>query len=218
MKFLLTSNGITNSSIAQALSKLAGKPLSEINIAFILTPSISFGGDKRWVISNLVDFQSNNFNSIDIIDIVGLQEEDWKKRFEEADVLCFGGGDEIYLAEIFGKTGMKNYLSSVLKDKIYMGISAGSMVAGMFLTDELYPLIFTEEDFGKVTTPPMALYNFCFIPHLNSEFFKFKKDRLESLKDKFVSDVYSTDDETAIALNGDNLEIIGKGDYWVFKK
>jgi dipeptidase E len=218
MKILLTSAGITNNAIAEALSGLVGKPLPEVNLLFIITPSISDGGDKQWVISNLVDLQKNNFKSIDIIDIDGLPEEKWKKRFEEADVLCFGGGNEIYLAEVLSKVNMKDYLSSVLKDKVYMGISAGSMVAGLFLTDELYPLIFTEEDFGKVSTPPMMLYNFCFIPHLNSEFFKFKKDRLESLKDKFVSDVYSTDDETAIALDGGNLEIIGTGDYWVFKK
>lgn len=160
MKILLTSAGITNSSIAEALSMLATKPLSEVNLLFVLTPSISDGGDKRWVISNLVDFQRNNFKSIDIIDVAGLPEEKWKKRFEEADIICFGGGNEIYLAEVLSKLGMKNYLSSILKDKVYMGISAGSMVAGLFLTDELYPLIFTEEDFGKVSTPPMMLYNF----------------------------------------------------------
>ncbi len=218
MKILLTSEGITNDSIAQALSKLAGKPLSDVTILVIVTASLSDGGDKQWVIDDLVKIQRNNFKSIDIIDIAGLPEPKWKKRFEEADVLCFGGGNEIYLAEVFDKTGMKDYLTSFMKDKVYMGISAGSMAAGMFLTDELYPLIFTEEDFGKVTTPPMELYNFCFIPHLNSEFFKFRKDRLESLRDRFMVDVYSTDDGTAIALDGDNLEIIGKGDYWVFKK
>lgn len=213
---LLTSAGLTNNFIAQELSQLVGKPLPEVNLLFIITPSISDSGDKQWVISNLVDFQKCNFKSIDIIDIAGLPEEKWKKRFKEADVLCFGGGNEIYLAEVLSKAGMKEYLLSDLNDKVYMGISAGSMVAGMFLTDELYPLIFTEEDFGKVTTAPMGLYNFCFIPHLNSEFFKFKKDRLESLKDKFVTDVCSTDDETAISIDGDELKIIGEGDYWIF--
>lgn len=218
MKMLLTSAGITNSTIAEALSKLASKPLSEVTILVVLTASIRDEGDKQWVIHDLINLEKYNFKSIDIIDIAGLPEEKWKKRFEAADVLCFEGGNEIYLANIFGKIGMKEYLSSSLGDRVYMGISAGSMAAGMFLTDELYPLIFTEEDFGKVSTPAMGLYNFCFIPHLNSEFFKFRKDRLESLKDKFTTDVYSMDDETAIAIDGDDLEIVGTGEYWAFKK
>jgi dipeptidase E len=215
MKFLLTSAGIKNNAIAQALSDLVGKPLTETSLLFIITPSISDPGDKQWIISNLVDFQKYNFKSIDIIDIAGLPEEKWKKRFEEADVICFGGGNEIYLAEVLERVRMKEYLTFLSEDKVYMGISAGSMVAGLFLTNELYPQIFTEEDFGKVTTPPMELYNFCFIPHLNSSFFKFKKDRLESLKDIFTMNVYSTDDETALVVDKDKVEIIGAGDYWI---
>ncbi len=216
---LLTSAGIKNDDIAQTLTGLVGKPLSDVNIVFVITPSISFGGDKRWVIENLVDFERYNFKSIDIIDIVSQSKEAWVKRFEDADVICFGGGNEIYLAEVFENVGMKECLLSQMGNKVYMGISAGSMVAGALLTGELYPLIFTEEDFGKVNHPGMGLYDFCFIPHLNSPFFaSIRKERLESLKESFVTSAYSTDDETAILVEGDRIEIIGKGEPWIFRK
>ncbi len=37
MKLLLTSNGLTNASIANALEELVGKPRNEIKVAFIPT-------------------------------------------------------------------------------------------------------------------------------------------------------------------------------------
>ncbi|MFZ2167508.1 MAG: Type 1 glutamine amidotransferase-like domain-containing protein [Minisyncoccia bacterium] len=218
MKFLLTSAGLRNEKIVDALQKLVGKPLSETTVIFIPSAANTEGGDKGWLVSNLVDFQRQNFKAVDISDIAGTPEENWKKRFEEADVICFGGGNEKYLAELLKKMGMKEYFSTMSKDKVYMGISAGSMVAGMFMPEKLYPEIFPEEDFGATTTAPMELYSFCFIPHLNSSFFsQVRKEKLEALKHEFTAPVYSTDDETAIAIDGENIEIVGGGDYWISK-
>ena len=55
-----------------------------------------------------------------------------------------------------------------------------------------------------------------FIPHLNSGFFThIRKEKLEQLKDDFKTNVYSTDDDTALQIDGSELVIIGKGDYWI---
>lgn len=218
MKLLLTSSGIKNDSIAQALSKLAGKPLHELNLLFVPSAANTEGGDKGWIIDNLLDFKRQNFKSIDILDIAAVSDENWKKRFQSVDIVCFGGGNEKYLAELFKKVGMKEFLLT-LDNKIYVGISAGSMVAGKFMPNNLYSLIFPEEDFGEITEEPMGLYDFCFIPHLDSDFFThIRKDNLESLKEKFTTAVYSTDDETAISLNSGDLEIVGRGNYWIFNR
>jgi dipeptidase E len=218
MKFLLTSAGLRNEHIVRALEELVGKPISETSVIFVPSAANTEGGDKGWLISNLVDFQKQSFKSMDISDIAGIPEENWKKRFEDADVICFGGGNEKYLAELFHKLEMKNYLTSTLKDKVYMGISAGSMVAGVFMPEKLYPEIFPEEDFGPTTAAPLKLYPFCFVPHLNSLFFsQIRKEKLETLKTEFDGLVYSTDDETAIAVNGEEIKVVGGGDYWVSK-
>lgn len=183
MKLLLTSAGIKNDEIAQALSDLAGKPLQDLNLLFIPTAANTEAGDKGWLIDNLVDFQKQKFKSIDIVDIAAVSKDNWMERFRQADVICFGGGNEIYLADLFQKIEMKEFLKSILDNKIYMGISAGSMVAGNFMPNELYPEIFPEEIFGDITADAMRLYNFCFIPHLNSSFFKhIRKENLETKK------------------------------------
>lgn len=216
MKFLLTSAGLKNSTLAKALSNLANKPLSELNLLFVPTAANTEGEDKSWLINNLIDFQNQNFKSIDILDIAAVSNEIWMKRFKEKDVICFGGGNEKYLAEIFAKVGMKDILQSSLNDKIYMGISAGSMVVGEFMPNELYPKIFPEEDFGPTTKEALGIFSFCFIPHLNSNFFThIRKETLEEVKNVFTGTVYSTDDETALVIDENKLEIIGEGESWV---
>lgn len=219
MKLLLTSSGITNDAIAEALSSLAGRSLLDLNLVFVLTAANTEGGDKGWLIDNLVAFQKRNFKSIDIIDIAGVSSANWKKRFHDADVICFGGGNEKYLAELFSEVGMREFLIPILKDKVYVGISAGSMVAGQFIPNELYSSVFPEEDFGNITKDAMGIYKFCFIPHLNSSFFsRIRIEILEGLKDKFTTSVYSTDDETAIKISGEKIEIVGSGKFWIYNK
>ena len=219
MKLFLTSSGITNNILANALSLLAGKPLSEINLLFIPTAANTEGEDKSWLINNLVDFQKLNLRSIDILDIAAVTPDVWQERFLKKDVICFGGGNEKYLAEVFDTARMKEFLALMPENIVYMGISAGSMVAGKFMPDTLYPKIFPEEDFGSGKSAAIAMYDFCFIPHLNSDFFIHnRKENLDGLKDAFETDVYATDDETAIAIDGDHLEIVGTGESWVFRK
>lgn len=218
MKFFLTSSGLKNDSLAEALSKLAGKPLSELSVLFIPTAANTEGEDKRWLIDNLTDFQKYNLKSIDLLDVAAVEKDIWEKRFQENEIICFGGGNEKYLAEVFAKIGMKALLTD-LSEKIYMGISAGSMVAGKFMPEELYKDVFPEENFGETTTSPMEILDICFIPHLNSDFFAhIRKENLENLKGSFTSPVYSTDNDTALVINEGRIEIVGEGDSWEYKK
>jgi len=219
MKLLLTSAGITNDAIATALSGLAGRPLSELSIIHIPTAANLEVGDKEWIIDELVKLKGCHFKSIDILDVAGVSPEVWKARMNTADIISFGGGNEQYLAKLFEKIGMKDFLTSVLETKVYVGTSAGSMVAGQYLSRELLKIIYPEEDFGEILEMPMKFYNFSFIPHLNSKWFtSARKDILEKIKDKLSYSVYATDDETAIKIDGEKIEIVGKGDYWVYNK
>ena len=219
MKLLLTSAGLTNDVIAEALSELAGRSLSELSIIHIPTAANTESGDKGWVIDDLVNLQKRRFKSIDILDVAAVSPELWKKRLQEADIISFGGGNEQYLAKIFKEIGMKEFLLSMLDTKVYMGISAGSMVAGQYLSRELLKAIYPEEDFGTTLEHPMEFYDFSFVPHLNSEWFSHvRKDVLEGLKNSFNHSVYATDDQTAIRISDGKLDIVGSGDYWTHIK
>lgn len=219
MKLLLTSAGITNDAIANALADLAGRPLTELTIIHIPTAMNTDGGDKSWVIDDLLNLKNRNFKSVDILDIAALPKEVWQERLKAADIISFGGGNEQYLAKVFQELGMKEFLLSVLESKVYMGISAGSMVAGEYLPRNLLHVIYPEEDFGGTLEKPIELYNFSFIPHLNSPWFSnARKEVLDSLQSEFTSTVYTTDDMTAISIVDTTVKIVGDGEYYVYKK
>lgn len=215
MKFLLTSAGLTNTHISKALTELVGKPLSETSFLFVPTASNVEAGDKVWLIENLMEFKNQGFKSIDIVDISAVLKENWQARFKEADVICFGGGNEQYLAQVFDRVGMKDFLSEILKEKVYMGISAGSMVSGQFINHDLMKLVYPEEAYEELGKS-LGFVDICFIPHLNSEYFTHvTKDNLEQLKSQFKNKVYALDDETALKIEGEKIDIVGQGEYWI---
>lgn len=69
MKLLLTSAGITNLSLANALSEMVGKPMNKASIAFIPTAANVEEGDKHWLINDLDDLRRLRPEMLDIVDI-----------------------------------------------------------------------------------------------------------------------------------------------------
>ena len=213
MKFLLTSAGLKNKEITTALEMLVSKPLSETKVLFVITAANTGSDDKRWLLENLNEFNRVGVASFDLIDIAGLPKSVWDPHFKTADVICFGGGDERYLARVFAEQNIKEELESILPNKVCMGISAGSMVLGQYLPAELIKEIFIEEDFGNTEGESLGFLQFAYVPHLNSSFFSLRKERLEQMKDKFTVPVYATDDETALMVVDGVVTKIGEGEF-----
>src|SRR3990167_3328509 len=126
MKLLLRSAGITNKSIENTLLELIDKLFSECSLAFIPTAANVEEGDKSWMITDLNNCKNLGFSMIDIVDISALPNKIWKKRLENVDVLLFSGGNTFHLMYWLEKTGLKNEMAQLLKNKVYVGISAGS--------------------------------------------------------------------------------------------
>lgn len=215
MKLLLTSAGITNQAIADGLQQLVGKPFEETSVLFIPTAANFEVGDKSWLVDNINELHDLKLKSFDMIDIAGLPEKLWLPQLQAADVICFGGGDNAYLARILREHGMKEKLQKMDDSKVYMGISAGSMVAGVPLPTGMDQELFVEGNFESDDCEGLALCDFSFIPHLNSAHFtKINTEVLDSMQDRLINTTYATDDHTAIAVVNDEIEIIGEGETW----
>lgn len=218
MKFLLTSSGITNKSIAKAVLDLTGLKPDQIRLAFILTASNLESGDKGWLIDDLVHFKEQGYDSIDIVDIASIPKDAWLSRLESANVFCFGGGNEQYLAKIMKDSGLAEILPELLKDRLYIGISAGSMVTGKFLSADLLQIVYPEDDFNDKLEAPLGFVDFNFLPHLNSEHFpQVRENILNSIKDKFSSPVYALDDQSALKVADGKVEVVTEGNYLHYK-
>lgn len=212
MKLLLTSSGITNETLKSSLKQLAGKPLEELSVVFILTAATAINEDKSWLIDNLTETKNCGFKYIDIVDISAVEPKNWKSRIEKADVIFMGGGNTFYLMWWLTKSGLEKELPQLLKEKIYVGISAGSLVLGPIVDIPSNELIYPGEENEFDVTKGAGIVDFCVLPHLNSEYFtNLREDLVKQVAEKMAVPTYALDDETAVKVTDANIEVVGEG-------
>lgn len=216
MKLLLTSSGLKNQSIAKALFDLVGKPASETVIAFIPTSMNVEAGDKDWFIDDLWNIKQQNCKKVDIVDISALPKKLWLPRVEKADVLFFSGGNTNHLMRWIIESGLKELLPELLKTRVWAGISAGSMVTNPSLAlSSNDKKIYYEENFGYRSEEALGLVDLYVRPHLNSPHFpNANKEHLSEVAKGLKSPLYGLDDQSALKIDGDSIEVVSEGE-WV---
>ena len=217
MKLLLTSNGFVNDSISKALLELAGKPLNELKLAFIPTAANVVKEDKSWLINDLINCKNLSFSFIDIVDISAVPRDVWEPRLNDADVLLFGGGNTFHLMYWIKKSGLGDILPKMLTNKVYVGISAGSMVTAPKLSTSTSVRLYSLEIGEYKDEKGLGFVNFHIRPHFNSPHFpKLRKELLEEMADELKEPMYAIDDQTAIKVKDSDVEVISEGEYLKF--
>ncbi len=210
MKLLLTSSGITKKSIAEALIELTNKLPGQTKLAFIPTAANPETENKDWVINQYLNLWRYGYNWIDIVD-PSAAEVDWKPRLEKVDIIYLSGGNTFYLLDQCRKTGFDKWLNENIKNKVYVGGSASSIiatptieVAGLPPGDENLP--------GLTDLAAFNWVNFEIEPHCD-------KDRFERVK-KYAKlkpyPVYAIDDQTAIKVIDDKVDVVSEGSWEIF--
>jgi dipeptidase E len=217
MKLLLTSGGLTNKSIEKALFDLVGKKPEDIKLCFIPTAATVEMGDKDWFINDLKNIDKQGFSSVSIVDIGAVPEKIWKPQMDEADILFFSGGNTYHLMEWINKSGLKELLAEYLKTKVWVGISAGSMVTNPDLAARISQAVY-DEDYDKIGEVPGLNYvDFYFLPHLNSPHFPLLiEENIKKIAERIPKKIYAMDDNGAIKVVNGKVEIISEGEYLSF--
>lgn len=232
MKLLLTSNGLSNNSIANALEELVGKPRREIKIAFVPTAAFPEDNDEHeshdWLVNDL--YRINKFAGfIDIVSLADLSKESIIERLEYVDVIFVGGGNTFYLSYWMEKTGLFKELPRLLETRVYAGISAGSMIATQSIRtasqainnpDKYHDNLYDEfGPKGRSAGVTAKLVDFALRPHFNSFVFpNVNGDFLTAIAEEIKIPLYAIDDNTAIKVVGDNIEIVSEGEWKLFNE
>jgi dipeptidase E len=220
MKLLLTSGGLENNSIIKALHDLLQKPFEESKVAFIPTASNLESGDKKdWLIADLIQLKDLKFNSIDIVDVSALPKEIWIKRLKDVDIIYVEGGNTYHLMYWFNKSGLSKILPKLLKTKIYIGASAGSLVVTPSILNSHAEKALTKEIGEIIYNNGLCYVDFMIEPHINSSWCpELTFENLEKRSKKYKYSIYAIDDETAIKIDGDKLEVVSQGVWKKFEK
>lgn len=214
MKLLLTSGGLPNASIVSALRELLGKDFSEANLLFVTTASNVEVGDKSWVIKDLVKCKELGFKEIEMTDIAVVSKDVWLPKFEHADVILVEGGNSSYLMSQIKKSGLIDLLPELLKTRVYVGISAGTVVMSQNLHNKAMQKIYKDPIIDE-SNVGLGYVDFFVLPHLNSTYFPRAAELVEEIANGMSETLYALDDESAIVVNNDTIEVVSEG---VWKK
>jgi dipeptidase E len=218
VKLLLTSGGVTNASIRDALVELLGKPIAESTALCI--PTAMYGhpkvgpGERAWQFISgtaenpMVDLGWRSVGVLELTALPSLDAERWVPLVREADALLVAGGDVLYLCHWMRESGLAALLPS-LNETVWVGLSAGSMVMTPHVGDDF---IQWRPPGGDETT--LGLVDFSICPHL-------APDGLpgNSLADaeEWAAGVpnaaYAMDDQTAITVVDGEVDVVSEG-HW----
>ncbi len=221
MKLLLTSAGIKNPSISDALVELLGKPIADADALCIPTASYGHpmaGPGRAWdFISGrepntpMCELGWKSMGVLELTALPSLDQDRWISWVRGADVLLVNGGDALYLAHWMKESGLADLLPS-LPELVWVGLSAGSMV--------MTPRI--GEDFVQWRSPTgddatLGFVDFSICPHVNGDD---QPGNTMAEAESWAADIagpaYAIDDETAIRVSDDAVEVVSEGSWRFF--
>jgi dipeptidase E len=222
MRLLLTSAGIKNTSIRDALVDLLGKPIAEASALCIPTasyghPQVRPDGAWRFISGReprtpMCELGWKSLGVLELTALPSIDEERWVPWVREADVLLVNGGDALYLCHWMRQSGLADLLPS-LRETLWVGLSAGSMV--------MTPRI--GEDFVEWKPPnggdsTLGIVDFSICPHLvdHEDMPGNTMAEAERWAASLAAPAYAIDDETAIKVTDGTVEVVSEGQWKLF--
>jgi len=220
LKLLLTSAGVKNPSIHDALVDLLGKPIADSNALCI--PTAGYGhpqGSPRgaW---RFISGQSSTpmcelgWKSLGVLELTALpsiDEERWVAWVRETDVLLVNGGDALYLCYWMRQSGLADLLPS-LRETVWVGLSAGSMV----MTPRIgMDFVGWKPPTGGDST--LGVVDFSIFPHLDHELLP---ENTMADAERWAAEIpgpaFAIDDETAIRVTDGTVDVVSEGHWKLF--
>lgn len=214
MKFLLTSAGIRNNSIRSALLDLLGKPIEESNALCIPTAILPFPGGPSMAYRFITGKTANpmtelGWKSLGVLELTSLpsiKAEYWTADVRQADALLVQGGDVMFLTRWMRESGLADLMPS-LRETVYVGVSAGSMVTAPTFGE-------TYDDPPFVIAEGLGLVDFALLPHVDhKDHPESSMSKVEKMAAEVPVPTYAIDDETAIQVVDGAVQVVSEG-HW----
>ncbi len=217
MKLLLTSGGVTNASLHNALVDLLGKPIADSTALCIPTAQWGHpmcgpasvrgfvGGVPPW--GGMTAMEWKALGVLELTALPSIGEERWVPWVRETDALLVDGGDATYLCHWIRQSGLADLLAT-LPETVWVGVSAGSMAMTPRIGDDFvaWPSATDDRTLGVV--------GFSIFPHLDNPDLPWNTI---ANAEKWAADMpgpaYAIDDQTAIKVTDGAIEVVSEG-HW----
>jgi len=222
VRLLLTSAGIKNKSIHDALVDLLDKPIADSSALCIPTagyghPQGSPGGAWRFISGHastpMCELGWKSLGVLELTALPSIDKERWVSWVREADVLLVNGGDALYLCYWMRQSGLADLLPS-LRDMVWVGLSAGSMVMTPRIGADF---VGWKPPSGGDST--LGVVGFSIFPHLDHELLP---ENTMADAERWAAGIsnpaYAIDDETAIKVIDGIAEVVSEGHWKLFAR
>jgi dipeptidase E len=213
MKLLLTSAGIKNASISNALVGLLGKPIAESTALCIPTASYGHaegGPVAAWrfisgrAATPLCELGWKSLGVLELSALPSLDQQDWLPLVRQTDALLAGGGDATYLSYWMRQSGLADLLPSLRV--VWVGVSGGSMVMTPSIGTDFVSWSRAESD------KTLGIVDFSIFPHVDNE--RLPENSM-ACAEKWAASMpapsYAIDDQTAIKVTDGAVEVVSEG-------
>jgi dipeptidase E len=222
MKLLLTSGGVSNRSIRDALVDMLGKPVAESTALCI--PTAMYGmlpgtAVMTWrqiagqTPTPMVELGWKSVGMLELTALPSIAEENWVPLVRETDALLVCGGDVLYLHHWMRASGLAALFPS-LDETVYVGLSAGSMVMAPHVGEE-----FVGWKPAGGGDSALGLVDFSIFPHLDNPMCPENTTAdAERWAARLPVPGYAVDDETAITVVDGAVEVVSEGHWKLFER
>ena len=198
---LLTSTGM---QMKNEIVKLLQKPAYDITVAFIITAAKP-QQNLDYVKKDYDIMREMGFNVAEV-DIEGKTESQVRELIKLKDIIYVEGGNTYYLLQAMRKCNFEKIMRKLLKEgKVYLGVSAGSVVAGKTIKTSSWNA--EKERFGVKNLKGLNLVNFDIFVNYKPEDAEIIKKKLpfkwQRKKLKIITD------EQAILVQAKNVMLLG---------
>jgi dipeptidase E len=182
-KLLLTSSGWGSKKIKRELPKLLDKPIDECKVLVMHT-----GKFKRKYLKALLSPGLSKKNIL----YANISNKINPNKFKDIDIFYSCGGNTFYILDRVRKTGFDKYIKNFInKGKLYVGISAGSIIVHKTIEIAGWGIEADKNLIGLSDLRGLNITNIAIFPHFKNKLKKevngFKKNTpypIVELKDK----------------------------------
>lgn len=220
MSLLLTSGGVTPGPVLDALAGLLGKPFHESRAVVVLDAMLPFPGDKSKMLADLERFRSLGWAELDVLTLFSGPRSGIESRLRSTDVIFCYGGTNHWLAHAWTASGLAPVLRELLDEKVYIGLSAGSMIfsrqhaAAVEAFDDQEEVAMLELD---SVGPALPLFDWVLMAHLGASFFPHATDEWAAAgAARLGGPVWYLDDRSALVVRdlAADPEVVSDG-HWL---
>lgn len=212
MRLLLTSSGLADEKIKQFfISQLAlnrdGSGFDRLdNKTAALITAIKSEQEKKYIDESRKELEDLGIK----VDEIDITKEDLYRSYPDYDIYYICGGNTFFILDRLRATGMDRILVEAVKNnKFYLGVSAGSILAGPDIAAAGYGQDKDVNDIGLYSLGSFHFIPFLVFPHYTEEE---KKAVIDLKKCRFQEPVIAlTDSQALFVTDAENILIGEKG-------